>query len=147
MSDPIQRPDFVPSPRRVRAEFGGEIIAQSDATILVRGDSGIPIYYFPQEHVTLGHPHPSGRVVTVETKGNATFWNVGVGDRLAENAAWTFDDAEGDAAVTKGYVAFDWSQNDWWFEEDEEAFVHARDPHHRVDVVDSRRSVRGGRGG
>ena len=48
-------------------------------------------------------------MVIVETKGNATFWNVGVGDRLAENAAWTFDDAEGDAAVIKGYVAFDWS--------------------------------------
>jgi uncharacterized protein (DUF427 family) len=59
-------------------------------------------------------------VVTVETKGNATFWNVGVGDRLAENAAWTFDDAEGDAAVIKDYVAFDWSQIDRWFEEDEE---------------------------
>jgi uncharacterized protein (DUF427 family) len=108
---------------------------------LVRGDSGIPIYYFPQEHVTLGHPHPSGRVVTVETKGNATFWNAGVGDCLAENTAWTFDDAEGDAAVTKGYVAFDWSQIDRWFEEDEEAFVHARDPYHRVDVVNFRRSV------
>ena len=60
MSDPIQRPDFVPSPRRVRAEFGGEIIVQSDATILVRGDRGIPVYYFPQEHVTLGHPTPGG---------------------------------------------------------------------------------------
>ena len=30
---------------------------------------------------------------------------------------------------------------DRWFEEDEEVFVHARDPYHRVDVVDSRRSV------
>ena len=30
---------------------------------------------------------------------------------------------------------------DQWFEEDEEVFVHARDPYHRVDVVDSRRAV------
>lgn len=113
----------------------------------MRGDRGIPVYYFPQEHVNLGHLHPSGRVVTGGAKGDATYWNVGVGDRLAENAAWTFDGTKGDAAAIKGYVAFGWSQIDRWFEEDEEVFVHARDPYHRVDVADSRRPVQGVVGG
>ena len=31
---------------------------------------------------------------------------------------------------------------DAWFEEDEEVFVHPRDPHHRVDVLRSSRHVR-----
>jgi len=145
MFDPIQRPDFVESLRRVRAEFCGEIIAQSDATILVRGDRGILVYYFPREHANLEHLQPSGQVVTMEAneggKGDATFWHVGVGENLAENAAWTFNDTSGKAAVIKAYVAFDWSQKYRWFEEGEEVFVHARDPYHRVDVVESQRSV------
>ena len=31
---------------------------------------------------------------------------------------------------------------DAWFEEDDEVFVHARDPYHRIDVLDSSREVR-----
>jgi uncharacterized protein (DUF427 family) len=31
---------------------------------------------------------------------------------------------------------------DEWYEEDDEVFVHPRDPHHRVDVVNSSRHIR-----
>jgi uncharacterized protein (DUF427 family) len=31
---------------------------------------------------------------------------------------------------------------DSWLEEDEEVFVHARDPYHRIDVLDSSRPIR-----
>lgn len=40
------------------------------------------------------------------------------------------------------YVRFDWSTMDAWFEEDEEVFVHARDPYTRVDILASSRHVR-----
>jgi uncharacterized protein (DUF427 family) len=39
-------------------------------------------------------------------------------------------------------VAFYWDAVDHWYEEDEEVFVHPRDPYHRVDIVQSSRSVR-----
>jgi uncharacterized protein (DUF427 family) len=41
-----------------------------------------------------------------------------------------------------GLLAFKWSVMDHWFEEDEEVYVHARDPHTRVDILPSSRSVR-----
>jgi uncharacterized protein (DUF427 family) len=41
-----------------------------------------------------------------------------------------------------GRVAFGWAVMDHWFEEDEEVFVHARDPHTRVDILPSSRAVR-----
>ena len=31
---------------------------------------------------------------------------------------------------------------DEWMEEDEPVYTHARDPHHRVDILASRRQVR-----
>ena len=38
-------------------------------------------------------------------------------------------------------VRFDWGGMDAWFEEDEEVFVHPRDPYRRVDILPSRRAV------
>ncbi len=39
------------------------------------------------------------------------------------------------------YVALDWDAVDHWFEEDDEVFVHARSPYHRIDVLSSSRRV------
>ena len=41
----------------------------------------------------------------------------------------------------EGYVALEWAAMDAWFEEDEEIFVHARNPYTRVDALRSSRSV------
>ena len=39
-------------------------------------------------------------------------------------------------------VRFDWAALDAWFEEDEQVFVHPRNPYSRVDAVRSNRSIR-----
>ena len=39
-------------------------------------------------------------------------------------------------------IAFDWNAMDAWFEEDEEIFIHPRDPRHRVDVRESSKAIR-----
>jgi uncharacterized protein (DUF427 family) len=41
-----------------------------------------------------------------------------------------------------GLVRFEWDALDAWFEEDEEVFVHPRDPYARVDALRSTRHVR-----
>ena len=38
-------------------------------------------------------------------------------------------------------MTFEWSKMDAWFEEDDEVYVHARDPYKRVDVLHSSRHV------
>ena len=42
----------------------------------------------------------------------------------------------------KGTVRFEWGALDAWFEEDEQVFVHPRDPYTRVDALRSNRRVR-----
>ncbi|MDP9444911.1 MAG: DUF427 domain-containing protein, partial [Actinomycetota bacterium] len=41
----------------------------------------------------------------------------------------------------EGYVHVAWDAVDAWFEEDEQVFVHVRDPYHRIDVVPTTRHV------
>ena len=42
----------------------------------------------------------------------------------------------------RGTVRLDWDAMDAWFEEDEEVFVHPRNPYTRVDILPSSRHVR-----
>ncbi len=41
-----------------------------------------------------------------------------------------------------GHVRLRWGEMDAWFEEDEEVFVHAKDPYKRIDILRSSRHVR-----
>ena len=64
------------------------------------------------------------------------------GGKVAENAVWSYPEPIEDAPPLAGYMAFYWHRMDEWLEEDEPAIVHARDPYHRVDVLDTSRHVR-----
>lgn len=58
------------------------------------------------------------------------------GDVAAGIRTRRWDDAE-----LQGYVRVPWSDADHWYEEDEEVFVHPRDPFKRVDAIRSSRHV------
>ena len=42
----------------------------------------------------------------------------------------------------EGHISFRWRAMDAWFEEDEQVYVHPRDPYTRVDILQSSRHVR-----
>ena len=54
----------------------------------------------------------------------------------------SLDTREFDDPDLAGYVAVPWDALEHWYEEDEEVFVHARDPFVRVDTLSSSRHVR-----
>jgi uncharacterized protein (DUF427 family) len=138
---------FEDSPRRIRARFGGETIVDSRHAKLLHEQNHLPIYYFPIEDVRMEALEPTDHTSRCPFKGEARYWSVNAGGRVAENAAWGYPDPIADAPPLAGYVAFYWNKLDEWFEEDEPAIVHARDPYHRVDVLDTTRHVRVSIGG
>ena len=74
-------------------------------------------------------------------KGTASYWTIKVGDKVSENAIWGYQEPFEEVTAIKDFVAFYWDRVDAWYEEDEEIFVHPRDPYKRVDVVESARPV------
>ncbi len=54
----------------------------------------------------------------------------------------SYAEPSGALARLEGHIALYWNAIDAWFEEDEEVFVHPRDPYTRVDTVHSSRHVR-----
>jgi uncharacterized protein (DUF427 family) len=129
-----------PSPRWVRAVVGGVAVANSKQVLTVT--MGLPVYYFPRADVRADLLEPSDRKGSHAILGERSFYHLRVGDRLIEDAAWGFQAPPPDAPELGEHVAFYWNRLDHWYEEDDEVFVHPRDPHHRVDVLNSSRHVR-----
>jgi uncharacterized protein (DUF427 family) len=131
-----------PSPKRVRVVVEGETVADSRAVKLLHESGHQPIYYFPPEDVRADLLEPSERVTRCPKKGDAFYHSIRVGDRLVENGAWYYPDPIEGAPPIGGLIAFYWNRMTAWFEEDEEVFVHPRDPYHRIDVLATSRRIR-----
>jgi uncharacterized protein (DUF427 family) len=133
---------FEDSPRRVRVVLGGETVADSRRVKLMHETRHLPVYYFPEEDVRMELLESTDHTTTCPFKGEASHWSVRVGEIVAENAVWSYPDPIESAPPIEGYLAFYWRKMDHWYEEDEEVFVHPRDPYHRVDVLESSRHVK-----
>ena len=131
-----------PSPRRVRAFLHGVPVADSKQVKLVFEPRRLPVYYFPLPDVRADLLRPTDYTVAQGREAALTRWNLELGDRRVENAAWGYAEPDAEHASLKDHVAFFWAKLDAWYEEDDEVFVHPRDPYHRVDVLNSSRHVR-----
>jgi uncharacterized protein (DUF427 family) len=132
-----------PTPKRIRAVVGGETVADSRHAFLLHESGHQPIYYFPPEDVRSERLEPSDRHTRCPKKGEASYYTIRAGDSVVDAGAWYYPEPIADAPPQlKDLIAFYWNRIDHWFEEDEEVFVHPRDPYHRVDVLTSDRQVR-----
>jgi uncharacterized protein (DUF427 family) len=133
---------FEGSPRWVRVVFNGETVASSKRAKLLHESGHLPVYYFPEEDVRMDLLQGSEYTTSCPFKGEASYWSVRVGDNVAENAVWSYPEPVESCPPISGYLAFYWQMMDHWYEEDEEVFVHPRDPYHRVDILESSRHVK-----
>jgi len=131
-----------PTPKRVRVEVAGETIADSRGAVLLHESGHQPIYYFPPEDVRGELLEGSDRHTYCPKKGKASYYTIRIGDRVVDAGAWYYPEPIEGAPPIKDLIAFYWNRMDRWFEEDEEVFVHPRDPYHRIDVLTTFRRVR-----
>jgi uncharacterized protein (DUF427 family) len=118
--------------KRIRAYLGGELVADTTRPLLVWEKPYYPTYYFPADDVRI-------ELLTADSDGDATF-TVTAGGKEAVAAARR--ETNSPVEELRDAIRLEWRAMDAWFEEDEEVFVHARDPHTRIDALPSSRHVR-----
>jgi len=123
--------------RRVRGYAGGRLIVDSNSALVVYEKTPYPSYWFPLADVRQEFLHADQT-----NSAGTTYWDLTVGDRTETRAARSVSGAEDERQVLNGYICFYWNKLDSWFEEDDEVFVHARDPYTRIDVLRSSRHIR-----
>jgi uncharacterized protein (DUF427 family) len=139
MSEQRGRVKVEPGQKRVRVYLGGELVVDTLRPLLVWEVPYYPAYYLPESDVRREALVATGTVTHSPSRGEARHFTVKAGGQEAADAAWTYPDSPIEAL--RGHIRFEWGAMDAWFEEDEEVFVHPRDPHSRVDVLSSSRHV------
>jgi uncharacterized protein (DUF427 family) len=129
-----------PFPRRVRARFAGEVVLDSTRGALLHESNILPRLYVPLEDVRADLLERSDHATHCPFKGDASYWSVRVGDRVAENAVWTYENPIAEAAWLRGLASVYPQRMDTWLDEDEEV-SGLRDPYHRVDARRSSRRI------
>jgi uncharacterized protein (DUF427 family) len=130
-----------PCPRRLRVVFANQVVADSTRAVYLFETGHLPVYYFPIADVRFELLEPTEHHSHSPFKGEAGYWCLTAEGRRAENAVWGYPRPIAPCPDISGYVAFDWDQVDAWYEEDEEVFVHPRDPYKRIDVLHSSRHI------
>ena len=77
-----------PTQRRVRVMFGGVTIADSRNVMLMLEHRRLAVYYFPAKDVRLDLLVPTSYRSPHSGKGEASFYDVKVGEKVADTAAW-----------------------------------------------------------
>ncbi|MEU5724176.1 DUF427 domain-containing protein [Micromonospora sp. NPDC047738] len=128
-----------PVPRRVRAFLAAEPVLDTTRARYVWEWPFYPQYYIPSADVNRDLLVDEQRT-DPSRRGTGRLHGLRVGETTRGSCVrWYGDDALPGLADT---IRFDWAALDGWFEEDEEVFVHPRNPYARVDAVRSSRSVR-----
>jgi uncharacterized protein (DUF427 family) len=119
--------------------FNGQWLADSHP-LLVWEWPYYPTYYFPNRDVVGDVLEPATDTEGHEALGEGSAFNVRVGDRVVPGAALQYPDSP--VAEIRIATRFEWGAMDHWFEEDEEVFVHARSPYHRIETLHSSKHIR-----
>lgn len=85
----------------VRAMWNGQVLAESDHTVVVEGN-----HYFPPEAVRREFFAPSATHTTCPWKGLASYYTVNVNGESNPDAAWYYPEPKDAAAKIRDYVAF-----------------------------------------
>ncbi|MEM7346977.1 MAG: DUF427 domain-containing protein, partial [Chloroflexota bacterium] len=101
----------------------------------------LPVYYFPASDVDMAFLEATDHTTHCPYKGDASYWTMKAGGQVTENSVWSYQSPIDSMLGIQGYFAFYWNKVDHWYEEEEEVFVHPRDPYKRIDVVPSSRHV------
>ncbi|MGH3314226.1 MAG: DUF427 domain-containing protein [Streptomyces sp.] len=139
---PAHRLLWEPFPRRVRALLGSRTVLDSTDAKLLHESNLLPQLYVPRTDLREELLEATDHRTHCPFKGDAHYWSVRAGERLAENAVWSYPDPLDTAGWLTGHAAVYWSAMDAWFDEDDEVTGHIRDPYHRVDVRPTSRHVR-----
>jgi uncharacterized protein (DUF427 family) len=90
-----------PSDVHVQAIWNGEVVADSDDTIVVEGN-----HYFPPEAVKRDLLADSAEHTYCPWKGEASYYDIEIDGERNPGAVWYYPEPFPEAAAIKDYVAF-----------------------------------------
>lgn len=85
----------------MKAMWNGEVVAQSDDTVVVEGN-----HYFPAESLNQSYIVPSETKTFCPWKGEASYYSLNVAGDVNQDAVWYYPEPKPKAEMVTNRVAF-----------------------------------------
>lgn len=95
-----------PATDRVRISYGDRVIVDTDRALVLREAAYPAVVYVPLDEVDTEVLEPSTHRTYCPYKGDATYFTLRDGDRIAEDAVWRYERPYDAVAPIAGHVAF-----------------------------------------
>lgn len=92
---------------RMEVVFNGEKIADSRDVVKVVEDGHPDRYYFPREDVVMSALEPTETTTQCPFKGTAHYYSLRVGERVADDAVWSYEEPYEEHLGLQDRLAFD----------------------------------------
>ena len=91
---------------RVRVSFGGATIAETMRALELKEASYPAVFYIPRDDADMSALTKTGHHTHCPYKGDASYFSIAAGGRLAENAVWSYEAPFPAMAKIKDHLAF-----------------------------------------
>ncbi|MCJ1257210.1 hypothetical protein MMC24_005035 [Lignoscripta atroalba] len=128
----VKRPHKIEkSPKRIRVLFNKKYIIDSTQAKYVWEHPYYPQYYVPYDSLETNEVHDN-----TDSEEGFTILKIEVGQRSTDRVL-SFK-----TGLLRGLVRLEFSSMDAWFEEEQQIYVHPKDPYKRIDIVQSSRTIK-----
>jgi uncharacterized protein (DUF427 family) len=79
------------NPRRVRVIFNGHVVADTTNALTLKEATLSPVFYIPREDADMSVYERTAHATHCPYKGDAAYFTLRVGERVADNAVWTYE--------------------------------------------------------
>jgi uncharacterized protein (DUF427 family) len=95
-----------PAPGRVRVTFSGKVVADTRRALVLQEAAYKPVFYIPREDAQMAAFERTAHATMCPYKGDASYYSIKVGDRVAENAIWSYEAPYPAVAEIADHLAF-----------------------------------------
>jgi uncharacterized protein (DUF427 family) len=95
-----------PQRGRVRVTCNGRVVADTTRALVLRETTLRPVFYIPRDDAEMALFERTAHRTHCPYKGDASYYSIRVGDRLAENAIWSYEQPFPAMAEIAGRLAF-----------------------------------------
>jgi uncharacterized protein (DUF427 family) len=90
----------------VRVMLDGRTVADTTRALTLREASYKPVFYIPREDADMSLLQRTAHTTHCPYKGDASYYSICAGERVAENAVWSYETPYPAMQEIGGYLAF-----------------------------------------
>ena len=95
-----------PNGKRVQVRFADRVVADTTRAKTLKETTYRPAHYIPREDADMSLFERTDHSTYCPYKGDASYYSIKVGDKIAENAIWSYEQAYPAVAEIDGYLCF-----------------------------------------